>query len=84
MFGRRARASGAVIGMGACVPGPALAAGSVAGGSINYVAVSMFLVFVVVTLGITYWAAGRTRTSQDFYAAGRRVTERGHGSVKVG
>ena len=34
----------------------------------------MFLIFVVITLGITYWAARRTKTSQDFYAAGRRVT----------
>jgi cation/acetate symporter len=42
--------------------------------SVNMTAVSMFLVFVAVTLGITYWAARRTRTSQDFYAAGRRVT----------
>ncbi len=37
-------------------------------------AIAMFLVFVGITLGITYWAARRTRTSQDFYAAGRRVT----------
>ena len=44
------------------------------GGSVNKVAVAMFLVFVAITLGITYWAAQRTRTSQDFYAAGRRVT----------
>ena len=34
----------------------------------------MFLVFVAVTLGITYWAAKRTQTAQDFYAAGRSVT----------
>ena len=44
------------------------------GGSVNKMAVAMFLVFVAITLGITYWAAQRTRTSQDFYAAGRRVT----------
>ncbi len=43
-------------------------------GSVNKVAIAMFLVFVCITLGITYWAAQRTRTSQDFYAAGRRVT----------
>ncbi|MFT4563719.1 MAG: cation/acetate symporter [Gammaproteobacteria bacterium] len=41
---------------------------------INLVAVSMFLIFVVATLGITYWAAKRTKTTQDFYAAGRSVT----------
>jgi cation/acetate symporter len=29
---------------------------------------------VVVTLGITYWAAGRTKTTSDFYAAGGGIT----------
>ncbi len=33
-----------------------------------------FLVFVISTLGITYWAAKRTRTTKDFYAAGRSIT----------
>lgn len=41
---------------------------------LNLPAISMFLVFVAVTLGITYWAAKRTQTAQDFYAAGRSVT----------
>lgn len=54
-------------------PMVAAASGS-PGGSVNKVAIAMFLVFVGITLGITYWAAQRTRTSQDFYAAGRRVT----------
>ncbi|HEY0894018.1 MAG TPA: cation acetate symporter, partial [Cellvibrio sp.] len=36
--------------------------------AINTTAVAMFLAFVVVTLGITYWAAGRTKTTSDFYA----------------
>jgi cation/acetate symporter len=34
----------------------------------------MFLVFVGITLLITYWAAKRTKTANDFYAAGRGVT----------
>jgi cation/acetate symporter len=42
--------------------------------TLNMPAISMFLVFVAVTLGITYWAAKRTQTAQDFYAAGRSVT----------
>ncbi|WP_331351587.1 cation acetate symporter [Cellvibrio sp. UBA7671] len=42
--------------------------------SINTTAVAMFLAFVVVTLGITYWAAGRTKTTSDFYAAGGGIT----------
>ena len=37
-------------------------------------AVLIFLAFVIVTLGITYWAAQRTRTTKDFYAAGGGVT----------
>ncbi len=34
----------------------------------------MFVVFVVFTLGITYWASRRTRTAAEFYAAGRQIT----------
>ncbi len=41
---------------------------------INWHAISMFLVFVALTLGITYWAAKRTKTATDFYAAGRGIT----------
>jgi cation/acetate symporter len=40
----------------------------------NWNAVFIFLAFVVVTLGITYWAAQHTRTTKDFYAAGGAVT----------
>jgi len=42
--------------------------------SINVPAVTMFLIFVVGTLGITYWAANRTRTAKDFYTAGGSIT----------
>jgi len=56
------------------LPAVVMADGPGPRGGINVTAVSMFLVFVAVTLGITYWAARRTRTSQDFYAAGRSVT----------
>jgi cation/acetate symporter len=34
----------------------------------------MFLLFVVITLGITYWASRRTGTTTEFYSAGRRIT----------
>ncbi len=34
----------------------------------------MFLVFVAATLGVTYWAARRTRTASHFYAAGGNIT----------
>ena len=34
----------------------------------------IFVAFVLVTLGITYWAARHTRTTKDFYAAGGGIT----------
>src|SRR5689334_1709696 len=34
----------------------------------------MFLAFVLVTLGVTYWAARRTSGASAFFAAGRRIT----------
>ena len=34
----------------------------------------MFLTFVGLTLGITYWAAKRTSTAKEFYTAGRSIT----------
>lgn len=41
---------------------------------VNMTAIVMFLSFVLVTLGITYWAARRTKTTSDFYAAGGGIT----------
>jgi cation/acetate symporter len=43
-------------------------------GQLNPTSVIFFLIFVASTLVITYWAAKRTRTTKDFYAAGRSVT----------
>src|SRR5271166_3788552 len=55
--------------------GSAYAAGeSSAAQPVDLNAVLIFLAFVLVTLGITYWAAQRTRTAKDFYAAGGGVT----------
>ena len=42
--------------------------------NINVTAVVMFLVFISATLGITYWAAKRTKTASDYYAAGGGIT----------
>lgn len=42
--------------------------------ALNIPAIIMFLVFVAATLGITYWAAQRTKTAKDFYAAGGGIT----------
>ncbi len=41
---------------------------------VNMSAIVMFLVFVAGTLGITYWAAKRTKTAKDFYTAGGGIT----------
>lgn len=41
---------------------------------LNISAIVMFLVFVAGTLGITYWAAKRTKTASDFYTAGGGIT----------
>jgi len=43
-------------------------------GQANPVAIFFFFLFVAVTLVITYWAAKRTRTTKEFYAAGRSIT----------
>ena len=40
----------------------------------NWTAISMFFAFVALTLGITYWAARRTKSRADFYAAGGGIT----------
>jgi cation/acetate symporter len=57
---------------------PALAAEPASGAAerapVNVTAIVMFIVFVGATLGITYWAARRTRSATDFYAAGRGIT----------
>lgn len=40
----------------------------------NLVAISMFFLFILISLAITYWAAKRTRTAKDFYTAGGGIT----------
>jgi len=41
---------------------------------LNLAAVAMFVLFVLATLGITYWAARRTKTANDFFAAGGGIS----------
>ncbi|ABB44731.1 Na+/solute symporter [Sulfurimonas denitrificans DSM 1251] len=41
---------------------------------LNVSAIVMFLIFVAGTLGITYWAAKRTKSAKDFYTAGGGIT----------
>ncbi|HBT98284.1 MAG TPA: cation acetate symporter, partial [Sulfurihydrogenibium sp.] len=60
------------------VVGFAFAAGGVEGPvqkqAVNPLAITMFIIFVAATLGITYWAAKRTKTAKDFYTAGGGIT----------
>ncbi|WP_084309783.1 cation acetate symporter [Pseudomonas jinjuensis] len=41
---------------------------------LNWHAIGMFMLFVLFTLGITRWAALRTRSTADFYTAGGGLT----------
>ena len=41
---------------------------------LNLSAIAMFLVFVALTMGITYWAANRTKSAADYYTAGGGIT----------
>jgi cation/acetate symporter len=50
----------------------------------NVLAMAFFFVFIAVTLGITYWAARRTRTTEHFYAAGRTVSAGQNGLALAG
>ena len=53
-------------------------------GAVNRPAILFFLLFVSVTLAITYWAARRTRSTEHFYAAGRSVTGLQNGLALAG
>jgi cation/acetate symporter len=61
----------------------ALAAMAFAGGPLegvteqqatNWHAIIMFCLFVCMTMGITYWASSRTKSTADFYTAGGGIT----------
>src|SRR5512143_68227 len=46
--------------------------------------IGFFFIIVVVTLCITYWAAKKTKTSKEFYAAGRSVSAAQNGFALAG
>jgi cation/acetate symporter len=54
------------------ISAPSFAADAIVG--MNPVAVAFFVIFVGLTLFITYWAAKRSRTATEFYAAGRSIS----------
>ena len=47
-------------------------------------AIAFFVVIVGITLAITYWAARRTRSAKEFYAAGRSVSGLQNGLALAG
>ncbi len=50
----------------------------------NLVAFSLFLVIVLITLGITYWASKQTKSTSDFYTAGGGLTSGQNGLAIAG
>ena len=50
------------------------AEGAAAADTVNVSAVAMFFVFIVATMGITKWAASKTKSASDFYTAGGGIT----------
>jgi cation/acetate symporter len=66
----------ALLAIAAC--GSALAAGADLGQTTkqatNWTAIAMFAGFVIATLGITKWAAAKTKSAADFYTAGGGIT----------
>ena len=52
----------------------ALFAADASSESVNMNAVIMFFVFIVGTMGITKWAASKTKSASDFYTAGGGIT----------
>lgn len=53
-------------------------------GAPNATAIIFFLSFVALTLLITWWAARRTHTTEEFFAAGRSISGRQNGFALAG
>jgi cation/acetate symporter len=53
-------------------------------GSPTLSAMAFFVVIVVLTLAITWWAARRTRSAREFYAAGRSISALQNGLALAG
>ncbi|MEF8700223.1 MAG: cation acetate symporter [Candidatus Accumulibacter sp. UW26] len=64
--------------LGLLAAGGVIAAGADLGNTqkqaTNWVAIAMFAGFVAITLGITKWAAAKTKSAADFYTAGGGIT----------
>jgi cation/acetate symporter len=49
-------------------------AAAAGGSTARSITIALFVIFVLVTLGITVWASRQTRSAADFYAGGRSFT----------
>ena len=70
-----------------CLPALALAGpdlGATEKQPLNLHAIGMFFAFVLMTLGITYWAAGRSKSASDFYTAGGGISGKQNGLAIAG
>ena len=50
----------------------------------NWHAIIMFCIFVALSMGITYWASSRTKSTADFYTAGGGITGMQNGLAIAG
>ena len=53
-------------------------------GQVSAVSIGFFLVFIGLTLGITYWAARKTKSTREYYAAGGNITAGQNGFALAG
>ena len=53
-------------------------------GQPNAIAIGFFFLFIVVSLGITYWAARRTKSTVQYYAAGHGISGLQNGLALAG
>ena len=53
-------------------------------GQPNFTAIGFFFAFVLATLAITYWAARKTKTTEEYFAAGRSISGRQNGFALAG
>ncbi len=58
--------------------------GGTAIGEPNTTAIVFFFIFVALTLAITYWAARKTKSTEEFFAAGRSISGRQNGFALAG
>jgi cation/acetate symporter len=56
------------------MPATTLLAAEAASSTSRTLTITLFLIFVAITLGITIWASRQTKTATDFYAGGRQFS----------